>query len=403
MPNLAAATAQPQPLRVGQLLQAVVIKQLASNHVLLQLLPALNRSSSSQPAAPLQLQANTTQPLIVGQQLQLEVSKLGDTPLLKVLSQTASPDAVLKQALMQNLPRQTGLTPLLANISWIAQPQNSTVPLPQAIQVLAKALLDQLPNRGKIASAEGVKQAFKESGLFMESALRQTVQGKTTPAPGGDFKSLLLQLLSSIQKESAQTAASPSLTRPISPSISIPVPAVPGGRPQPQGPAEATLATLNNTLALLQELGKQVEGGLARTQLHQLASLSTSDQNPLTWSFELPIRHQERIDLFQCVINEERSENNSDEQQRRWNITIALELEPLGPMHVRLQLEDGKISTTFWAERVETTTLIGQHLTELAQRYHEAGIESRELRCFQGQPPEPHRQPLPTIVLDVNA
>ena len=153
LPNLAAATAQPQPLRVGQLLQAVVIKQLASNHVLLQLLPSLNRSSSSQPAAPHQLQANTAQPLIVGQQLQLEVSKLGDTPLLKVLSQTTSPDAVLKQALMQSLPRQMGLTPLLANISWIAQPQNSTVPLPQAIQVLAKAFLDQLPNRGKIASA----------------------------------------------------------------------------------------------------------------------------------------------------------------------------------------------------------------------------------------------------------
>ena len=228
LPALTTTATLQQPLRVGQLLQAVVIKQLANHNVLIELLPSLNRTSTGPPAAPAQLKAETAHPLAVGQKLQLEVTKLGDTPLLKILSQTTSPDAVLKQALMQSLPRQMGLTPLLANISWIAQPQNSTILVPQAIQVLAKTLLDKLPSREKLASAEGIKQAFKESGLFMESTLRQALQTKTTPAPGNDLKSLLLQLLSGVQKESTHAAATSSLTRPILPSIPIPVPAVPG-------------------------------------------------------------------------------------------------------------------------------------------------------------------------------
>ncbi|MDZ4260920.1 MAG: flagellar hook-length control protein FliK, partial [Pseudomonadota bacterium] len=109
-------------------------------------------------------------------------------------------------------------------------------------------------------------------------------------------------------------------------------------------------------------------------------------------------------DLFQFLIEEHKGERDeNEEQQRRWSITIALELEALGPMYVRLQLEDGKISTTFWANSADTTALISQNLAELAQRYQQAGLESSELRCFHGQPPETANSTLSTIVLDVKA
>ncbi len=401
--NLTSATAQLQQLRVGQLLQAVVIKQLASDTVLLQLLNPTSRTTPGQPPQPLQLKADTALPLVIGQRLQFQVNQLGYKPIPKILNPLPATDAVLKQALMQALPRQNSMTPLLANLSWITQQQSATTPLPQAIQVLAKALLDKLPSRDKISTAEGLKQAFKESGLFMESTLAQATQKGSTLTRGNDLKSLLLQLLNSIQKESAQTSPA-SLARPTLPTMPLSTPAMPGGRPQPQGQSEATLATLNNTLALLQELGKQAEGSIARTQLHQLASLSTPEQNPLTWSFELPIRNQEKFDLFQFLIEEHKGERDeNEEQQRRWSITIALELEALGPMYVRLQLEGGKISTTFWANSADTTALISQNLTELAQRYQQAGVESSELRCFHGQPPETANSTLSTIVLDVKA
>ncbi len=401
--NLTATTSQLQQLRVGQRLQAVVIKQLASDTVLLQLFNPTSRLTSGQSVQPLQLKADSALPLAIGQRLQLEVSQLGDKPILKVLNQTPATDTVLKQALMQTLPRQSGMTPLLANLSWINQQQGAITPLPQAIQVLAKELLDKLPSREKVSTAEGLKQAFKESGLFMESALAQATQKGGALTRGNDLKSLLLQLLNSVQKESAQTSLA-SLARPTLPTMPLLTPSMPGGRPQPQGQTEATLATLNNTLSLLQELGKQAEGSIARTQLHQLASLSTPEQNPLTWSFELPILNQEKLDLMQFIIKEHKGERDESEaQQRRWSVTIALELESLGPMYVRLQLEGGKISTTFWANSADTTALISQNLTELAQRYQQAGLESSELRCFHGQPPETANNTIPTIVLDVTA
>lgn len=398
-PNPPTTVAQLQSLRVGQLLQAVVTKQLATNTVLLQL---LNNPSptSSQAASPLQLKAETPLPLVLGQRLQLVVSQLGEKPILTVLNQMPTTDPALKQALLQALPRQSGMTPLLANLSWINQQQTGIIP--QAILVLAKELLDKLPSRDKISSAEGLKQAIKDSGLFLESKLGQAAQKGNAPESSNDIKSLLLRLLNGVRKESSQTAA-PTTARPLLTSTPLlPTPAVPGGRPQPQGKAEATLATLNNTLALLQELGKQTEGSVARTQLHQLASLPTAEQNPLTWSFELPIRNQDKLDLFQFIIEEHQDDEN-DEQQRRWNVTIAFELAPLGPMYARLQLQNGKISTIFWADALDTSTLINQNLTELAQRYQQAGLESSELRCYQGKPPATVNNAIPRIVLDVKA
>ncbi|MDZ4262643.1 MAG: hypothetical protein U1B30_09970, partial [Pseudomonadota bacterium] len=123
--NLTSATAQLQQLRVGQLLQAVVIKQLASDTVLLQLLNPTSRTTPGQPPQPLQLKADTALPLVIGQRLQLQVSQLGDKPMLKVLNPLPATDAVLKQALMQALPRQNSMTPLLANLSWITQQQSA--------------------------------------------------------------------------------------------------------------------------------------------------------------------------------------------------------------------------------------------------------------------------------------
>ena len=408
--NLTASLSQLQSLSIGQLLQAVVIKQLSNETVLLQL---INTTAQTTPGQPLQLTAETPLPLALGQRLQLEVSQLGEKPIIKVLNQAETIAPVLNQALMQALPRQSGMTPLLANLSWITQQQSAATPLPQAIQVLAKELIDKLPSREKITTAEGVKQAIKDSGLFLESKLSQAVQRGEAPATGDDLKSLLLRLLNTVQKESAQTttATTPTpqpSTRPALPATLLmpqtPPPAIPGGRPQPQGEAQATLATLSNTLSLLQELGKQTEGSVARTQLHQLASLPTPDQNPLTWSFELPIRNQERVDLFQFVIEEQKGERDkNEEQKRRWSITIAFELEGLGPMYTRLQLENGKVGATFWANSFDTSTLINQNLTELAQRFEQAGLERGELRCFQGQPPEAASTTIPRVVLDVKA
>lgn len=407
----AAAPPQLQELRIGQRLEAVVLKQIATDTVLLQLLDG-NRGRSAASAPPAQLLATTTQPLSPGERLQLEVSRLGEPPLLKVLAggPAATPppsmEATLRAALMQSLPRQGPLTTLLANLAWINQQPGAAALLPLSIQALAKELFERLPGRERVSNAAGLKEALEASGLFLEQKVGRTARHGAPLESGGDLKGLLLRLLASVQQARSQTApATAGTVLPSPPAITPPLPPappLPGTAPQPQRQAEASLATLTTTLAQLAELESQTEGALARLQLHQIRSLPGSEQSLPSWSFELPVRGQERSDLFQITIEEQRRSGGSDENgARSWAITLAFELPPLGPIHARLQLENGRVGTTFWAGTAATTALIRENLADLAQRYRQAGLEDSGMHCYQGQPPERPRHGGSHVALDL--
>ena len=83
-------------------------------------------------------------------------------------------------------------------------------------------------------------------------------------------------------------------------------------------------------------------------------------------------------------------------------ISLAFDLDGLGPVYAKLKMIDNKISTTFWAKDTETTQLFNQNLDNLRQRYHQAGLESSELCCYPGTPPASPTSNLPHIVLDIN-
>ena len=405
---------KPMPLpnainswQVGQVLQASVIKQAGPQSLILQV-------------ANQQLQAETSINLPAGQKLELRVSQLGDKPILqaRILNpiQTSAPqanqpvatDAAINMLLKQALPKQASMASLLANLVWLNQSASKTAVIPAPVLHIIKQLVKQLPSRKSASNAGQLKQDILNSGIFLENKLSKLANdgAKQTDKPAADLKLSLLRLLGAIQK-----TAKPDNARPPHPLPSqtgnqanfqqaFTLPPLRGQMPQPQAQANANLSGLGNLPQLLSALTKQVESSLARTQLHQAASLPNSDQTPINLAFELPVRNQQHVDIFDISINEEEKNNpNKKDNKRQWSINLAFDLDGLGPVHSKLKMIDNKISTTFWSENAETAQLFNKHLDNLRQRYHQAGLESSELCCFQGTPPV--TSSLPRIVLDI--
>ncbi|HHJ80662.1 MAG TPA: hypothetical protein ENJ65_03410, partial [Candidatus Tenderia electrophaga] len=356
---------KPMPLpnainswQVGQVLQATVIKQAGPQSLILQV-------------ANQQLQAETSINLPAGQKLELRVSQLGDKPILqaRILNpiQTSAPqanqpvatDAAINMLLKQALPKQASMASLLANLVWLNQSASKTAVIPAPVLHIIKQLVKQLPSRKSASNAGQLKQDILNSGIFLENKLSKLANdgAKQTDKPAADLKLSLLRLLGAIQK-----TAKPDNARPPHPLPSqtgnqanfqqaFTLPPLRGQMPQPQAQANANLSGLGNLPQLLSALTKQVESSLARTQLHQAASLPNSDQTPINLAFELPVRNQQHVDIFDISINEEEKNNpNKKDNKRQWSINLAFDLDGLGPVHSKLKMIDNKISTTFWSE-----------------------------------------------------
>ncbi len=405
--------------QVGQILQATVIKQLSPQSLIIQV-------------AHQQLQADTTVSLTIGQKLELRVSQLSDKPILqaRILNPTlpsnvtshppVATDAAIKTLLKQALPKQASMATLLANLVWLNQSASKTVPIPAAVLNIAKQLIKQLPTKGSGTNTEQLKYGILNSGVFLESKLSKLARNKATQIAqekissstairstdtlSADLKLNLLRLFTAIQ-QTTKTDNSVHSQIPMAQTGSQPFipPSLPGKTPLAQARVQANLAGLSNLPLLLSALGKQVESSLARTQLHQAASLPGDEQAPLNLAFELPIRNHQHIDIFDLIISEdEKNHPNEKNNKQQWNVNLAFDLDGLGPVQVKLKMIDNQVSTTFWTESVATRQLLSQHMENLRQRYHQAGLESSELSCYPGTAPSTVSTRL-HIVLDINA
>jgi len=181
-----AAPLRPVPIggsagvswRPGQLLQATVTES-ATGRVLL----AIGHR---------QLSAETSLPLHKGQQLTLQVQSLGQQPVLRIIP--AATDSTLAATMRLLLPRQGAMTPLLSSLSQLAAAPRA--PVPVLVKELARVMVRQLPTVATASTAQGLKRALQESGVFLERHLftPPAAAGAGSPA-AADFKANLLRLL----------------------------------------------------------------------------------------------------------------------------------------------------------------------------------------------------------------
>ncbi len=388
--------APAQPWQTGQILQARLQPQAPGEP------PLLRIDGKLLPVGLPPL------PPPAGQTLQLQVLEPGRPVALRVLETSTAP--IVQQALRDALPRQLPLSSLLSSLQAIAGGNDpGSHKLPTAVLQQVQRILDRLPRRDGVAQAEGLQQALANSGLLFEARLAEALRTnqpftQTAQQLGGDLKGGLLGLLSLLLglRIPAGAGDRPSQGAQRHPA-DVPPP-LPNSQPFAQ-PRQPTGAAALRNLSLpqqLRELLRQVDGGLARIQLSQLASLG-EDDNRRGWLLDLPLRHGDQFDLLQIRIDEERG-GKGRKAASRWSVSLAVELEGLGEIHMRVSLGGGAVSATFWAADARSAELFEQHLGELQQRLQAAGLRVGKLSARHGSPQAAGDGPsLPYVLLDEEA
>jgi len=410
--SLSAITLTAPPLvakawQTGQLLQAIVLEP----------------SSSKTGTTTLQIQdilvkAQTTLPLMEGQRIQLQVVQAGTQPVLKLITPATEMD-VLAQALRVALPKSGSLAPLMAGLASLLQtaPKQSA-DVPPRIADMARQILAQLPTTEQVATADGLKQALRDSGVFFESKL--VPQG----LPGGpailtDLKGLLLRLVHELRGE-LPAPNQPSNTR--SPVLDNPAskPNTPYAQPQVStdpkemmqrlvdgqrtiNPGVNPPAAATPAMVALQDLAGKTDAALARIQTNQIQTLTSENTARPMWAMDIPIREHGQTDVFSLKIQHDEKEHGDKPELHRWSVWLDFDLEALGPARAVVNVYDRQVSVGLWAERGETVTLFNSFLTALHGDLTGAGLSVGRLHCQQGSPPAAPAAGTPRPILDEKA
>ena len=472
-------TATAQLLRAGQILNATLLRIQSST--------LLNLRINGQEVQA-KLQSNEQLPVKAGQDFTVKVVSAGKQPLLQVVN-THQLEQTLVSALRVALPRQAPLPPLLSNIAAVAQsPEKLPVTLPPDVIKFVKELFLNLPTSRTISTPEGLKNAIRDSGLFLESKLSQQASSVQQPVSSSDFKAGLLRLLASLLthtenvkptesqntlagkpasgqpdgqralSQQAQTQANVANLRstasgqsinvreaqvktlnqqsgnvlptnarghniqpplpPVSTNIQIPFPdnkqnAEPkhvdtkktniaksdlatktSNEPHTarnvtttKSAPVATLLEQSSSTRATAEMLQQTNSGVSRVQLNQLNMVAVDDAAKPAISLELPIRHNDHVDVFDLQIDEEETQNEETENARLWRINLSFDLVHLGAVHAMLTLVNQQITADMWMEQEATTRLFQQHLEILAGNMRDKGLSVGRLSFNTGEPP----------------
>ena len=348
---------------------------------------------------------STSTPLAVdlGQSLRLQVLSLGEQPVLRIVTAqqppAAQPDTVMLQALRVALPKQTPLAPLLTSLDQLAHAAHNTTPAltPQSRELI-RQIINNLSTSSAVASAQGVLQALKNSGVLLEGKLaRNSDVGELA----GDFKAGLLRLREALLNETAP--GKPLSSEGVVTAKNTPGPGdslVPANLPVKPSAAEATprpavLASLDDgqdsalsgkTIQNPGELLRQVEGGLARIQFHQLSSLAAENTTPLM--VDLPVRQGQRTDVFHLTIDPgKESAKSTGDEPPPCSVRLNFNLPGLGPISSVITLYGERVTSVFWAEQEPTVALLNRHMVQLHSGLEQAGLSVERAECLPGNPP----------------
>jgi len=342
-------------LQAGASLNAVVAGKSDANTYLLKL------------ADGRLIRAQTLNELMLGQILKLEVVKPGAVPELKIIwpenpAQTNALD--LPNTLRQLLPKQVNLADFANTLK-----QASTAPLDKSspVSVAITTALNTLLAKDELMTADGVKQAVANSGVFLEAKLAHQL------SPQGDMKGQLLALADALQKTSLPKANESGLP-----------------------PILANTAIADQNQALL----AKTEGAIARIVLDQLASLPQNNEAQATWQVSIPFTDGSHTD--NVSLNIKREENHNPAQpQANWSVVLELNPPGFGPLHCKISLVDDKVDTYFWSDAEAGMLQVQNNLDILAQRYTEAGLAVGHLNVVDAarmRSETTENKPMPTLL-----
>jgi hypothetical protein len=194
--NVASTAASPQQiasLKLGAILDVVVQARMGENRFQLQRLPG------GEP-----LTAMSQAELAVGQRLQVQVSRLGTLPELRILPAEPPQPEVVPKALRELLPKQIDLKEFSAMLGRLSL--SGSLNLSEPVRLAMERLVAAMPQAEKLITPEGLQKAVRNSGVFLEASLA-SVLTDGAPLPENDLKARLLNLLAALQEGEGEKAS----------------------------------------------------------------------------------------------------------------------------------------------------------------------------------------------------
>ena len=300
-------------------------------------------------------------------QFQVRVLSLGAQPQLEMLAQPADP--VLQRALRERLPQQNGYAPLLATLDALAQ-RPALRQLPAYLRPALALLEHVVRTPAEITRGEGLEEAIKRSGLFLESQLAQPNLDMAGLSQE-DWKGALLRLASLLDDYLPTRRSMPASSSETPPPLQQR-----GLQAQPRAMLPPSLLD-DDVDALLSRLHGEVHAALARVEVAQLEATTTS-----AWMIEIPLQGEEGRDILQVQMQQ----HADPDAGSSWTFGFAIDLPALGPIQGELQLRDLRLAVRLWAERMDTVHKLEQQFGALRQTLSAAGLILDQLSCQQGMP-----------------
>jgi len=323
-----------------------------------------------------------------GQTIKVLAEQTPSELILKIpppINQTESINKFLRLLLPKQAPIhefQLPLNQVLASLNKQLFPAvegqtNSSRAQQAEIKHLAANIIKELPNHNSIVNTAGLKKAIQNSGVFLESNLRQAISSGTPV--------IAEQLLQ--QAKHIDAIQPPDLKANLVKLIQL-------LKNWPTSPHTKQLAaTKRVTPALLLDaqvkaLIEKSEGALSKITLNQLASTNTESSTSTsrqTWQIEIPFLNNQQQESIFIKIEQEGSNNKKQRKNDRiWCVSLEMSPPKLGVIKSKLIFEGQKVSSTFWTDSIQTRLLIQQHLSLLEEQFKRAGIDLEKAHVQQG-------------------
>ena len=151
--------------------------------------------------------------------------------------------------------------------------------------------------------------------------------------------------------------------------------------------------------AFISVLFRNTQASLNRITLQQLSSESKSEDDEqadallagIKLNFDIPFIWQQSTHALNIRIDGEpeqqsKEENNKKQKISIWNVTLAFDLDFLGPMQVQLRINDKLANATIWAEREQTLTATRVAADNLKASLTNIGLNVSSIDCKPGIP-----------------
>jgi hypothetical protein len=325
------------------------------------------------------------------------------SPLTTAALSAAEPLAQAAAAILRGaVARQGGLAQLYADLGAAVRQTNAAMPKPvvAAIAPLFAARLQ--PNAEGDIDAGELKAALLGAGVAGNAV---TAAGQPF-ARAADMGVLLSQLRQALKtwadsdsnspaassdgsSDATSDAAPATVMRQAPAKVAVPMPPYRDGPTVPQALARPSLPDGATPREMALHLIDKTDAAAARQTLLQIASLpDRSDAgaprggvDAARMMFDIPLATPQGTVVAQLRVERDGNNAGDDAVTPVWRASFSVDVEPIGPVHVRIALANGKTTVVLNAERAASAASLNAGLPHLEAGLRDADIEPGTISC----------------------